>query len=91
MVGRGGGMKICSRSIAPGKLQSCVQASRTQLFSKQNVADQFNNSTNPHITDEIAHVVKNLERQRTAYKSHINKAAPTELPTTECQQLMRRP
>lgn len=57
MVGRGGGKKICSRSIAPGKLMSRVQASRTQLFSKQNVADQFNNSSNPHITDEIAHAV----------------------------------
>ena len=57
MVGRGGGKKICSRSIAPGKLMSRVQASRTQLFSKQNVADQFNNSSNPHITDEIADAV----------------------------------
>ena len=34
MVGRGGGKKICNRSIAPGKLMSRVQASRTQLFSK---------------------------------------------------------
>ncbi|XP_057518064.1 uncharacterized protein LOC130798987 [Amaranthus tricolor] len=84
MVGRGGGKKICSRSIAPGKLMSLVQASRMQLFSKQNVADQFNNSSNPHITDEIAHAVsKDLERQRTTYEAHINKAAPTELPATK--------
>ena len=58
MVGRGGGKKICSRSIAPGKLLSRIQASRTQLFSKQNVPDKFNNSSNSHITDEIAHAVR---------------------------------